>query len=215
MKSFQFELQGKMPLLMHADDVESADELEAWRKAPENKNRSKAGDDRSPAWTWQTYLYSDGEHVAMPAANIMVALRTSGTQLILKRQKTFKELSQSGLLIETEMCDFLVGGRQISMAEIIAIRDQEFRDQATAAREMGFSLFVRRAAIGRSKHVRVRPRFDNWSVRGVIHVLSPDISDEILEKLFELAGRAGLCDWRPSGKTPGPFGMFTSEISRV
>ena len=88
-----FELTGEMPLLMHSDDVEAADELKEWRKDPANKDLSVAGDDRSPAWTWQTYLYSDGEHVTIPGANLMVNLRTAATQIILKKQKTFKELS--------------------------------------------------------------------------------------------------------------------------
>ena len=83
----RFELTGIMPLIMHQDDVEASDLLNEWRKDPSNKNKSVAGDDRSPAWTWQTYLYSDGENVTLPAANLMVAIRQGSTQLILKKQK--------------------------------------------------------------------------------------------------------------------------------
>src|SRR5688572_24302178 len=122
----EFTLKGHMPLLMHADDVEAADTLDVWRKAPENKNLSKPGDDRSPAWTWQTYLYSDGKNIAMPFENIMVAIRQAGTQLILKRQKTFKEITQSGLLIRDEYCEFLCAGKPVAMGPIIAMRDEPF-----------------------------------------------------------------------------------------
>lgn len=54
-----FELTGTTPLLMHADDVDAADALIEWRQKPDNKNISKPGDDRSPPWAWQTYLYRD------------------------------------------------------------------------------------------------------------------------------------------------------------
>ena len=45
----RFDLTGITALLMHNDDFESSDLLNAWRKAPANKGISVAGDDRSPA----------------------------------------------------------------------------------------------------------------------------------------------------------------------
>lgn len=209
-----FTLTGVMPLLMHRDDVEAADSLSEWRKDTQNKNQSKAGDDRSPAWTWQTYLYSDGEHICMPAENIMVALRQAGAQIILKKQKTYKEITQSGLLIRSEFCKFFVGGKQVPIKKLSAVQEKPFADQSALAESLGFRLFVKRARIGQQKHVRVRPRFDNWSITGSLDILTPDISYETLVKLFELAGRVGLCDWRPGCKTPGPFGMFSAELKR-
>ena len=64
-------------------------------------------------------------------------------------------------------------------------------------------------------HVRVRPKFAKWSVAGEIMVLKPEITGEILQQLFELAGKAGLCDWRPSGKTPGPYGQADAVVTEV
>lgn len=214
-RTFSFRLVGHQPLLLHADDIWQADELMEWRKDPANKNQSKSGDDRSPAWTWQTYLYHDGETVVMPSANIMVALRTAGTQLILKGKKTYKELTQSGLLIDAEYCRFLCDGKEIPMAKIQAMRDLSFSEQANAVEKLGFSLFAKRARIGQAKHIRVRPRFANWAVEGEINVISNDISDDVLTQIFEFAGRGGLGDWRPACKTPGPFGMFQSELKKV
>jgi len=210
----KFSLTGDMPLIMHQDDVEASDTLMAWRKAPENKNLSVAGDDRSPPWTWQTYLYSDGENVTIPAQNLMVAIRQAGTQIILKKQKTYKEISQSGLLIPTEYLDFSTAGRKVEIGEIEAVRDLPFQEQSEAARKLGFRLFIKRAVIGKAKHVRVRPRFDVWELAGTIRVLVPEITWDVLGKLFELAGRVGLCDWRPGCKTPGPYGMFTAKVTK-
>lgn len=215
MRKFEFELTGFMPLLMHADIIDAADELEAWRKAPGNKNISKAGDDRSPAWTWQCYVYHDGDTVVMPGENIMAALRTAGAQLILKKQKTFKEISQSGLLIDGEACQFRNNKKPVSFTKISELRNASFNEQAEAVEKFGFTLFKKRVKIGTSKHIRVRPKFDNWSVTGTILVLKPEITPEILDQMFQLAGRAGIGDWRPSSKSPGPYGQFTATIKEV
>lgn len=215
MKKFRFTLTGFMPLLMHADNIDGADELQAWRKNPANKGVTVAGDDRSPAWTWQTYCYHDGEHIVMPSENIMVALRQGGAQMILKRQKTFKEATQSGLLISSEACELRCQGKQIKWSDVLGMREKTFAEQAAACKKLGFDLFVKRAKVGTSKHIRVRPKFGEWSVTGEIMVLKPEITPEILEQLFNLAGKAGLCDWRPSGKTPGPYGQADAEIVEV
>lgn len=208
----KFELKGIMPLLMHWDDVAQADTLTAWRKDPSNKSISSPGDDRSPAWTWMTYVYNDGSHVAFPSHNLMVCLRSAGTKMIMKRMKTFKEASQNGLLITTEFLDFRNRGKQIKVADLNKLKGKSFPGHIEGAKELGFSLDVRRARVGVSKHIRVRPRFDDWTINGSIRILANEITTEVLEQMFELGGRGGLCDWRPSCKTPGPYGMFESKL---
>lgn len=211
-QEFGFELTGTMPLLMHQDKVEWADELDAWRKTNRGKD-SKAGDDRSPAWTWFGYCYEDDDgRVAMPADNLMVAIRSAAAQVIWKRQKTFKELSQSGLMIMDEFCEFTYGnGKELLKAEF-PDREESFMAHSKWAEKSGFRLFVKRAKVGRTKHIRVRPRFDDWQVRGRIQILTPEISKENLTEFLEGAGRQGLCDWRPGGNTPGPFGQFSAKL---
>ena len=212
-----FELTGLTALIQHQDDVEASDRLDAWRKDSKNRGVSKAGDDRSPAWTWQTYLYHDGEHIALPSQNLMVCLRTAGGQMILKKQKTFKEISQSGMGILAEYLEFRCGAdnHQVAIADVLAVADATFVEQADMARELGFRLFIKRAKIGTSKHVRVRPRFDQWTARGEVVTTKQELTFDAVSKLFELAGSVGLCDWRPGCKTPGSFGMFTSQLREV
>ena len=211
-----FELRGITALLMHQDDVEASDRLDAWRKDPKNKGVSKAGDDRSPAWTWQTYCYGDGKRLTVPSANLMVALRQAGSQMILKKQKTFKEISQSGMFIESEFLDFQCGSplRSVDMEAIAGLAEKPFAAQADAVRKLGFRLFVKRAKIGTSKHIRVRPRFDQWRITGAIETHAAELTEDAVRQLFQLAGRVGLCDWRPGCKTPGPFGMFEATVTR-
>ena len=212
-----FTIEGTMPLLMHWDNIEGGDELKAWRQAPENKNVSVAGDDRSPAWSWHIYCYNDGQHITMPQDNVMGALMYGGAQLILKKNKTFKELSQSGILIESEHLKFYFGDNQrLSVGELEFMRHDTFAAQAEKCKDLGFRLFVKRAKVGQSKHVRVRPRFDIWRVEGSLHVLAKEITFDVLTTMFEYAGRGGLCDWRPSSKKgPGPYGQFTSKLKKL
>ena len=146
----------------------------------------------------------------------MTCLRSAGAQIIMKKQKTFKEASQSGLLIRHEFLNFSIPGHgQVPMKAMIDMHVDPFKIQAEKVRDLGFSLYVKRAKVGQSKHVRVRARFDQWLIRGEIEIISPAITYEILERMFDAAGRVGLGDWRPGCKTPGPFGMFSSTLTKA
>jgi hypothetical protein len=205
---------------MHADSVEWTDQIKLWQKDPENKKVSIAGDDRSPAWTWIGALYHDGKVVAMPSDNLMTALREGGGMVPVpgaKGNKTFKAQTQSGLLVNEAYWPLIINGATIPVDEIKQLLNEEdFSRHQETAKRLGFELFVKRAAVNRAKHVRVRPRFDRWQVSGTISVFDEQITTEVLISVLDMAGRyKGLCDWRPSSKTPGPFGTFVTEIQEV
>lgn len=214
-----FKLTGLTPLLIHADDVEATDSISAWRKSHENREISKAGDDRSPAWTWITYLYTDGKQLVIPADVVSAALRSAAVEIKTgKGNKNYKALSQSGMLIVQPTMPLLVNGDPISFAPIEALlEDNHFENHKTLARELGFELFVKRAKVNQSKHVRVRARIENWSLEGQVKVISPNIPFEVVVQMFDIAGPTkGMLDWRPSSpKSPGPFGCFSSEVSKA
>lgn len=207
-----FTLTGLTALLMHKNDIEERDRLKAWRTNPINKNVSVPGDDRTPAWTWQTGLYHDGEHLAIPSDNIMTALRQAGGKMYVKGKKTMKEVSQSGLLIVDEFCKLRVNGKLIAMEPIAAIAEKDFTFQANAVRGMGFKLFSKPCRIGKASHIRVRARFDTWSLAGKIQVRAPELTEQVVAQLFELAGQIGIGSWRPGCPTPGRFGMFSAVV---
>ena len=216
MSVYRYTLTGVSPLLMHADDVEKSDMLMAWRKDPKNKGISVSGDDRSPGWTWQTYCFSDGEFMVMPAECLSASIRQAGGSMILKGKKSFKEASQCGIIFNEDFPPLLVNGKPLKVSKIEDVRDKSFDEQREAVRRMGFDLFVKRAKIGQSKHVRVRPRFEEWSLKGTLEVTAKEIGESDLRQLFELAGfYKGLGDWRPGCKTPGRFGRFTAEIEKA
>lgn len=210
---YEFMLTGDTPLLMHADDIEFADELQEWRKDSKNKSISKPGDDRSPPWTWTGSVYSDGKQLVLPADNLAVALRQAGSKITLKGMKTFKEESVAGLMIVEEFLPVFVKDKAILWAPIAALREEnDFKVHVAAVKKMGFELFMKRAAVGSSKHVRVRAMFRTWAVRGTVRVESKAINASVLGEMFGLAGRVGVGSWRPGGRTPGRFGMFSAVV---
>lgn len=214
---YDFEITGTMPLIMHRDNIEGDDLVREWQQSEAGKS-SRAGDDRGPAWRWQFYLYHDEERVVIPQGNLMAALLFGGTKTRTgKGQATYKQLSQSGIIPLQEFFPLLVDGEEIPLKDIKAIEDESFAEQARLVKDFGFSLFVKRCTPPgqKSKHVRVRPRFENWSFRGQVQVQDALISREILERIFDTAGRmSGIGDWRPSSPSkPGPYGTFTSKVA--
>jgi hypothetical protein len=133
-----------------------------------------------------------------------------------KRQETFKRYTQSGLLLDQFSWPLLVTGGTIPYAPIKGlIGNLDFEQHLGQAERLGFDLLVKRAKIGAAKHVRVRPRFDNWSTTGTVTVLLDDIiTKNVLQDILSLSGAlCGLGDWRPSSpKSPGSFGRFTAKV---
>lgn len=217
---YEFTLTGKSPLLMHSDNIEGASLIKAWQKNEKNKPLSVAGDDRSPAWTWQTYLYTSENQIVIDNAAVMVSLRSAGAQKAIptgKNGKTFKDATQYGIIPESESFPLLVGGKSVSTKRITELwGDTDYEKHEKLAKSLGFELFAKRAKIGQSKHIRVRPRFNEWSVRGRVFVTEAAITEEVFTDLLTIAGdRAGIGDWRPSSKTPGPYGRFDVKVERI
>lgn len=219
MREVTVRLSGTTPLLMHADNIEWADMMEAWKNDPKNKALSKAGDDRTPPWRWIGCLnYDDPKTgvVTIPSEYIMRSIMGGAASVPTGKGKgTFKALSQSGIMCRDFHWPLLVNGSPIQMQDMHEFRSVEkFSEHTKLAEAAGFSLFVKRAKIGTSKHVRVRPRFDNWSAEGKLVVTEPQITNDILQTILEIAGRLkGLGDWRPGSPTPGAWGMFEAVLA--
>jgi len=219
---YHVECKGKTPLIMKRDSVEWADKIKAWQNDPANKNLSVPGDDRTPPWTWLGGLYNDGEKVVMPTECVSACLRKAGAKLKLKGNTTYKSLTQSGLVFPELDWKLSINGKgEVPIAgllELMADPLATFTDHANAVRELGFRLFVKRLPVEGKKHIRVRPRFDDWMIEGDVHVMVPrEITKAVLQELFEIAGfYVGLCEWRPSApKTPGPYGRFEAKVVKL
>jgi hypothetical protein len=214
-KTYRITLTGKTPLLMHADNIEWADRMDKWKNDPANRASSKAGDDRTPPFRWLGSLYHDEKRIVIPSDNIMRALMEGGAMVPAgSGKKTFKSQTQSGCAPGEMFWPFLVNKAEVPVEHLFERHeDRSFDEHQEMAAKHGFMLFLKRAKIGQSKHIRVRPRFDNWSTTGTIIVTDDQISSEVLKTIFTYAGQyKGLCDWRPGSKTPGSWGMFTVEL---
>jgi hypothetical protein len=219
MDKYQITLTGKTPLLLHHDDIDWADAMDAWKNDPSNKVGSKAGDDRSPAHRWIGCLYHDGAQLCIPQDNVMRSIMEGGAMVPVpggKSGKTFKSQTQSGIASPDAYWSLAVAGKSLPYAPVKKlIKEPDFAAHKKAALDMGFSLFVKRAKVGTSKHIRVRPRFDGWSLSGVLLVTDKQITANVLTDILTYAGQyKGLGDWRPGGKTPGPYGMFDAVVKK-
>ena len=220
MDRYNVTLKGETPLLMHADNLEWSGVMKRWQKDPANKSKGAAGDDRMPGFTWIGYLYQHGNNVCMPSDNIMTVLREGGAKCPTgKGQKTYKSLTQSGLIVDQENWHLFnpTTGEMYELDGLDAITQEEDYDiHEQYALDHGFELFAKRAKIGMAKHVRVRPRFDSWGASGSITVLDASITKDVLTNILTFAGAySGLCDWRPSSpRSPGSFGRFTVELTK-
>ncbi|WP_257306266.1 hypothetical protein [Geothrix campi] len=218
-RTYQIALEGQTPLLMHQDNLAFQGFLKKWQTDPANKGKSEPGDDRTPAFTWLGYAYVENGQFVIPSDNIMTLLREGGVKCPTGKGKgTFKSLTQSGIVVDQASWPLLVNEKPVPFAPFQALMDEpDFTIHEKAAADHGFQLFSKRAKIGKAKHVRVRPRFDQWAIEGTVTVLDDMITEDALQTILNFAGRyAGLCDWRPSSPDkPGRFGTFTATVKSV
>ncbi len=222
MGQYKITLKGLSPLLMHADNMTFDESLKDWRRDPANKEGSVVADDRSPAWAWLGYAYHDRKVFGMPGDNLMTMLREGGAKLKTGAGKeTYKKHTQSGIMLDQQQFTLLVGGEPVPVGpfnELIGVND--FVQHIERAEAHGFELLVKRATVGRAKHVRVRPMFREWTLVGSLTVIDTELSgltkDVLLTILNQAGALCGLGDWRPSSPfSSGNFGRFEPAIERV
>ena len=218
MKKYDVTIRGITPLLMHRDNIAWADQMKQWEKDPRNKAVSIAGDDRTPSFRWLGSLYHDETRVVMPADCIMACLMYGGARTPTGKGKaTFKSQTQSGIMPVDLYWPLTVNGKEIPVAPIFLDMEsrswEAFNDLISG---LGFILFVKRARVGQAFHIRVRPRFNEWMIRGGLVVTDAAITETVLKLIGSQAGQyVGLGDWRPGSKKPGAYGMFTFDAIPV
>jgi hypothetical protein len=222
MNQYRITLSGTSPLLLHRDNLAFSESVKSWRDAPENKGNSVAGDDRSPAWTWIGCLYHNKRVLGIDSDCIMTCLREGGAKVKTgKMSETYKKHTQSGLMVDQEQFTLLIDGKEIPVDWIDAlVHNNNFIEHEEAVEAHGFELMIKRAKInGKSKHVRVRPLFRNWTAIGSVTVFDEEYSGltmPVLELILNQSGAlCGIGDWRPSSKTPGSFGKFAPTVARM
>jgi hypothetical protein len=218
-RTYRVTLTGESPLLMHKDNITAGERVKKWSKDPANKKVSAAGDDRTPAWTWVGYCYHDGKVLTIDADNLMSMLRDGGKKCPAPTGKgSMKAATQAGIIVNEIGWPVTINGKQVAWPKVAELLDvEDFAAHEAFAEKHGFALFVKRAKVGTSKHVRVRPRFDTWACSGTVTILDDQINTEMLEMILKHAGfYCGLGDWRPgSPMAPGQFGRFSAKVEEV
>lgn len=219
-KNYNVTLTGSSPLILHADDLAWRGQMERWNLDPENKRKSKAGDDRTPAFRWLGYCYHDSKHIGVAADNIMTTIREGGAKVSVpgKKSLTYKRQSQSGLVVNELLWPITTPKGLIKWPHIAKLIDEpDYAAHEQAAIDNGFELFAKSAKVGMSKHIRVRPRFNTWAISGTITVFDDSITSSILQTILDMSGAyCGLGDWRPSSPSkPGPWGRFIANVKEA
>ena len=228
LRSYTVTLLGENPLLIDRDNLTFVEDVKEWQHNPDNRDKQKPGDDRSPAWAWLGKLYYEDTsllwQVSIPVGMLQACIRDAATMIrhpTGRANKTLKDVSQSGILIAEAFIPLLVPGedawRPISYKALYErLRgEDDFRIHESLVKEHGFQLSVLAAKPPgqRARHVRVRPLFPKW--QAICHVTVTDdvLTEAILTQIFEYAGRyKGMGNWRPSTIRPGSYGTFKTEV---
>lgn len=218
MQQYKFTLTGISPLILHNNNIEERDRLEAVRKRMKG---GKAGDDRSPADSWKGYLYFSEEtgNVCITNEMLLACLLIGGGKVKVSGKETLKSHSQR-IMFDKMDYDLTVNDTLVKKSKVDAIKG-EFTEQSNACRDLGFMLLVKPCTVGTSKHIRVRPKFGaGWELSGQFEIEEDDagvLGLSSLRELFTVCGRmVGLGDWRPSSpKRPGQYGRFTATVERA
>lgn len=219
MKRYKITLTGLSDLLMHKDNITWSERVRKWQKDPANKPLTVAGDDRSPGWAWMGYVYHHGGLVCIESDNLMSMLRDAGKKIPGERKNSsLKAITQAGIIVNEVAWPMTVRGAAIGWKAFDDLKlVNDFDQHEERAKAHGFELFVKRAKVGQAKHIRVRPRFEEWEVSGTITVTEESLKKSVIQDVLNMGGaRVGLGDWRPgSPQSPGPFGKFTSTVEEI
>jgi len=147
----------------------------------ESKPKLRRGEHLDPKTEAEKYLYKDSEgRICIPSVNIKACIRDAGANYkVSGRRSTFKSMIKAGLDIKP-------------YPNVPLIHN-------------GWQVDVRPVVVQRSRILRARPRFDEWSLEFQIVNRDPTIiHKETLRKILIDAGKYyGLGDFRPE------FGLFT------
>lgn len=224
-RSLTLTLSGSTEFLMDRDNISFAEEIVAWTKDPANADAQRAGDDRAPAWGWLGKLhYGLDGLVGIPESMLAPCIRAAGAMIphpTAKGGKTLKEPSQSGIQFVKTYHPLLLPTREGGGWHPIVYQElydklrheDDFAQHEAVGRSFGFIVDVRRAKPQYNRsHVRVRPMFGNWRCVCEMSITDDVFTDELVVKLFELAGtHKGIGNWRPSVGKAGSYGMFRAE----
>ena len=188
MATLKVHVKGWAALMMHSDKM--ADPTSRWaRLMKEHTSQRKKTDETHLAMMHLEFLaalYHDGKEPYIPGINIEMSLVEAA-----KFQKLGKETKRS-LLVQEERVHFEYAGKSKAKTAEDLWRSEEpsFRD-------------VRGVVVSRSRVMRCRPIFRDWSAVFTVQFDADRMNLDEVQRIVKDAGHlVGLCDFRPR------FGRF-------
>ena len=130
--------------------------------------------DRGTRVEAESYLYKDGKDIiCCPSIVLLSALKNSAVNFLVggKGKKTYKNYIYSGVAIEQENIELISNGWETDKKTVV---------------------------VGRARIIRARPRFDEWSLKFTIEILTDIITPAILKTMLQHTGKySGIMDFRP------------------
>ena len=193
---YEVRLTGTSGLICHNGaaglDTRSAANIEKRQiAAKRGSNRTQADDERLAALECFTSLYFDSDgRPTFPESAIRAMIEAAA------RKTKMGPAVREGLVVE----------------RVTAFTYDVDGMGATAEELMVSAQFTVPVVVQRSRVLRTRAKFDDWSIAAVLECDDALVEQSLLEEWLDLGGRRiGLGDWRP--QKSGHYGRFTATVT--
>lgn len=204
MQTMKVRVEGKIPMLMHCNQM--ANPLNVYSRAvkPITGKRKKTDADHLEIsrLEWEAGLYFDTEgNISIPAEVVEATLRNAA------RKTKMGKLIEEGVRVEENFCKLEFPNNGYKRNSVPSSPDM------LPSKELD-KMYAKHADVRLVKVkgsggtvLRTRPRFDKWAFEFTIMFDENIISERDLEEVVNVAGeRIGFCDWRPR------YGLFNAKI---
>jgi hypothetical protein len=204
MQSIKVRAEGKVPLLMHSNQM--ANPLNVYSRAikPITGKRKKTDADHLEISRieWEAGLYFDNEgNVCLPAEVIEATLRNAA------RKTKCGKLIEEGVRVDENFCKFEYPENGYRRKAVPKTSDDLPSKELNKMYEKHSDCRLAKVKGSGGTVLRTRPRFDKWAVEFTLMFDENIISERTLAEVIQVAGeRIGFCDYRPR------YGLFNAKI---
>ena len=204
METIKIRVEGKVPLLMHSNQM--ANPLNVYSRAikPLTGKRKKTDADHLEISRieWEAGLYfDDNGNVSIPAEVIEATLRNAA------RKTKNGKLIEEGVRVEENFCKLEYPNNGYKRKVAPSSSDMVPSKELDKMYEKHCDCRLAKVKGSGGTVLRTRPRFDKWAFEFTLMFDENIISQRTLLEVVGVAGeRIGLCDYRPR------YGLFNSKV---
>lgn len=204
METVKIRVEGKVPLLMHSNQM--ANPLNVYSRAikPLTGKRKKTDADHLEISRieWEAGLYFDEEgSVCIPAEVIEATLRNAA------RKTKNGKLIEEGVRVEENFCKLDYPNNGFKRKSFPATTEAIPSKELDRMYEKHYDCRLAKVKGSGGTVLRTRPRFDKWGFEFTLMYDENIISQRTLLEVVAVAGeRIGFCDYRPR------YGLFNAKV---